>query len=61
MPDETSTMISHRDAAFARIALCAAGLALAACDRPTQPIIGSGFANFDGNEAKNGSISFWKT
>ena len=57
MPDETSMMISHRDSAFVRVAVCLAALALAACDRPTQPIIGSGFANFDGKEAKNGSIS----
>src|SRR5258708_17231473 len=52
-------MISHRNSALLRIALCLFGLVLAACDRATDPtrLTRSATATFDKNAAKSGVIN----
>src|ERR1043166_1049843 len=53
-------MISHRASGIARVAICLAGLTLAACDRAGDippPSVRAGSATLSGNAAKNGAIS----
>jgi hypothetical protein len=51
-------MISHRNSALRRVALCVLGLALAACDRATAPTqLTHSVASLDKNAAKSGVIA----